>query len=214
VDLGRFTEALTAFRRGHEIGTKRASGWTHPSAEWIRDCERLIQLEAELPAVLKGSVRPATAAEAIEFARLCRDYKQSHAAAARLFEAAFTARSEVAEDLRAGHRYRAACSAALAGRGQGQDAAELDESARAHWRNRARTWLRADLAAWAKHAEGNNPRVLADVQRALQSWRQEEQLAGIRDAAVITNLPAEEQSACKQLWTDVADLLRRTEVRK
>jgi serine/threonine-protein kinase len=40
---GQFTEALTHLRRGHELGTNQP-GWRYPSAEWVREAERLVRL--------------------------------------------------------------------------------------------------------------------------------------------------------------------------
>jgi hypothetical protein len=34
-------------------------------------------------------------------------------------------------------------------------------------------------------------------------------LAGLREAAPLAKLPAEEREACRQLWADVDDLLQR-----
>jgi tetratricopeptide (TPR) repeat protein len=40
---GRFDEALVYLKRGHELGSK-TSGWKYPSAQWVRDTERLVAL--------------------------------------------------------------------------------------------------------------------------------------------------------------------------
>jgi hypothetical protein len=45
----------------------------------------------------------------------------------------------------------------------------------------------------------------------LSHWKHESELAGIRDAAAVAKLPAEEQKAFTQLWADVAKLLRTVE---
>jgi tetratricopeptide (TPR) repeat protein len=37
---GQFAEALAALKRGHELGTQQP-GWRYPSAEWVRQAERL-----------------------------------------------------------------------------------------------------------------------------------------------------------------------------
>jgi tetratricopeptide (TPR) repeat protein len=52
--------------------------------------------------------------------------------------------------LRLDVRYGAARCAALAGCGQGKDAARMDGEERARWRRQARDWLGADLAWWGK----------------------------------------------------------------
>jgi hypothetical protein len=46
------------------------------------------------------------------------------------------------------------------------------------------------------------------VQQALRHWQMDTDLAGIRDPAALTKLPAEECAACERLWADVAALLK------
>ena len=53
-----FREALEAYRRGHELGSKNPR-WPYPSALWVRQCERWVQLDARLPAILRGEAKPA-----------------------------------------------------------------------------------------------------------------------------------------------------------
>jgi Flp pilus assembly protein TadD len=36
-----FPRALIALRRGHELGSRRAD-WPYPSAQWVQDCQRLV----------------------------------------------------------------------------------------------------------------------------------------------------------------------------
>jgi hypothetical protein len=45
------------------------------------------------------------------------------------------------------------------------------------------------------------------VQQALRQWQQNSDLVGLRDAAALAKLPAEERAACEKLWADVAALL-------
>ena len=44
---GRFAEALISLRRGHELGSKNPR-WPFPSAQWVKECERLVELDAKL----------------------------------------------------------------------------------------------------------------------------------------------------------------------
>src|SRR5215472_4056243 len=55
-------------------------------------------------------------------------------------------RSPPKDDLQTQDRYNAANAAALAGCGQGEDAAKLNDNERTRLRQQALTWLRADLA--------------------------------------------------------------------
>src|SRR5262249_47191276 len=122
---GRFAEALAAFRRGHEEGSKQPS-WGYPSAQWVRQAERLAALEAKLPAFLKGEHKPSDTAEHLGLIRVCQ-VKKLHNTAARLYADAFAADASLADDPKLAHRYHAACHAALAAAGQGKDAAKLDD---------------------------------------------------------------------------------------
>jgi serine/threonine-protein kinase len=175
----------------------------------LQQCERLLALEVRLTAVLQGKVKPKGAAEGLDLARLCQqDYKRLYATSARLYAAAFTEQPTLADDLRGGHRYRAACAAACAGCGQGQGAAKLDDKERVRWRQQARDWLRADLALWGKHLKGKTPGAAAAMQKVLRHWQGNADLAGLRDPAALAKLPEAERQACRQLWADVAALLK------
>jgi serine/threonine-protein kinase len=208
---GRFAQALAAYQRGHELGRKQ-SGWRYPSAEWVRRAERLAALEAELPAFLKGQFEPKDTAERLGLAVVCQAKKRHHAAT-RVYADAFAADPRLADDSRSLHRYNAACQAALAAAGQGEDAAGLDEKERARLRNQALDWLRADLAGYVKLTESGRPAARAFVRQQLKHWQQNGDLGALRDPAALAKLPDEEAAACERLWSDVAALLQKARTR-
>jgi hypothetical protein len=99
-------------------------------------------------------------------------------------------------------RYVAACSAALAGSGQGADA-PADQAGRAALRGHALAWLRVQLAARAKQAVSDNP---ADRQIAafgLKAWLEEGVLAAVRPRNSKCDLPANERPGWESFWADV-----------
>src|SRR5262249_39178391 len=155
--LGDFRAGLASLRTGHELGSQR-KGWDHPSAEWVQRCERWLAQEGRLPAILKGMDQPASAAERIQLADLCR-FKRLYTESVRFFQDALAADARLEADIAAGHCYRAAGSAVLAGCGQGDEAARLDEADRAALRRQALRWLRADLAGRVRHLEGGTAQV-------------------------------------------------------
>ena len=110
---GEYTQALIALERGHELGSRRKD-WRYPSAEWVSECRRRIELDRRLAAVLRGEAQPADANERGEYAHLCYE-KKRYVAAARFFSQDLIADPKSADDLEWSHRYRAACAAALAG---------------------------------------------------------------------------------------------------
>jgi hypothetical protein len=99
------------------------------------------------------------------------------------------------------------CVAALAGCGQGADAAKLDEKERARLRRQALDWLRADLTAWGKLLDKQPEKARAAVQQALRHWQEDSDLAGVRGDG-LTRLPEAELQPWQQLWVDVERMLK------
>jgi serine/threonine protein kinase/Flp pilus assembly protein TadD len=210
---GRFVDALAALKRGHELGSRRAD-WRYPSGQLVRQEEQYVDLDRKLSAILDGKGKPADAVEGLNLARLCqKSYKRLYAASANFYAAAFKAQPRLAEDLAKGDRYDAACAAALAGGGQGEDAAALDQSRRASWRRQALDWLRADLKAWRQVLDRHPDKAGAAVVQQLRHWQQDADFAGVRGAA-LARLPEAERQQWQKLWADVADTLARSSRRK
>jgi serine/threonine protein kinase/tetratricopeptide (TPR) repeat protein len=210
---GRFTESLAALQRGHELGSKQ-SGWRYPSLQWVRTVERLVELEKKLPAIVQGEASPSNASDAITLARMCQQNKKWYVAVARLYADALAAEPKLAADLGQQHRYNAACSAALAAAGQGEDARLLPDKVVTMFRHWALGWLRADLADYAKLAEQNNPAVKQDIQQRLAHWRQDSDLASVRDPQALERLSDNERAAWQVLWRDVDELAKKAEPAK
>jgi Flp pilus assembly protein TadD len=205
---GRFREAVKAIRRGHELGS-RSPGWRFPSDKWLREAEQMAELADRLPAVLAGKDQPKDAGERVAFAQLCQEHRKRYAAAARFFEGAFAEQPALAEDLSSGHRYDAACAAALAGCGQGQDAAGLDDKERARLRKQALDWLHADVGAWRKLLEKDPDKARPAVAEKMQHWLGDADFSGVRGAAALGKLPAAERPPWQKLWEEVEALRRR-----
>jgi Tfp pilus assembly protein PilF len=207
LEQGQFEQAVEAFRRCHEAGSKKPN-WHHPSAEWIREAERLVELDSRLSAVLKGEAQPASTAEQIEFAHLCLLEKR-YAASARFSRAAFTAEPGLADNVPSGVRYNASCCAVLAAGGLSKDAAELQDEERARWRQQALDWLRADLTWWNKEIDKVNGQERAVIAQQMQHWQSDKDLASVRDRTALDKLPKAERWAWQKLWADVAATLAR-----
>ncbi len=203
---GKFAESLEAYRRGHLLQERKAvKKW--PTAAWVKDAERLLQRDGELPAVLSGERKVTTAAENLEFARLC-NYKERFAAAAGFFAAAFAADPGAGDDLAAGHRSLVARCAALAGAGRGADAPS-GEGERARWRRQALEWLRADLALWDRRASSTTAPQRLAARRALNQWCTHDAFRAVRDEKARGSLPEAERAEWKKFWADTTALLGR-----
>jgi tetratricopeptide (TPR) repeat protein len=158
-----------------------------------------------LEAVLRGDQHPGSAAEAIDFAGLCH-YQWRLAETARLYADAFAAEPRLADNLAAGYRYNAACNAAPAGCGEGKGAPGPDDKERPRLRQQALTWLRADLAVRTRQLAGP-PRQKAGAAMQLRMWLAADDLAGVRDAAKLTQLPEVERKEWEAFWEEVRTLL-------
>jgi DNA-binding beta-propeller fold protein YncE len=165
-------------------------------------------LKERLPALLQGEGEPGSSAERLAVARLA--YRGKHfAVATRLWARALESDPTLGDDRLAQHRYSAACAAALAAAGQGQEKPPPDDDARAKLRGQALDWLTAELKVWARLVAPGPPPDRLSVARTLSHWQKNCDLAGIRDAAALAQLPAAEQKAFARLWADVAALLKK-----
>jgi serine/threonine protein kinase/tetratricopeptide (TPR) repeat protein len=202
---GEFRDALTEMRRGHELGS-RAPGWRYPSAQWVRQCERLVDLDEKLPGFRSGKSTPASTAERIELAGLCI-LKHLNRAAARFYDEAFAAEPTVV----APNRYNAACVAALAGCGQGKDADKLEEKERYHLRCQALDWLRAELEANRLLLEKDANKAGPTLPGQMRHWLRDPDFGGVRGPEALAKLPEAERQPWQKLWQDVDDLLKRAQ---
>jgi tetratricopeptide (TPR) repeat protein len=166
----------------------------------LRQCQRWLDVEGKLEAFLAGKGAPADAASQLLMAVVAqRPANKCPRTAALLYRDAFARHPQLAPT----HRYHAACCAALAGCGQGNDASRLGPSARLVWRQQALAWLQADLAARREQAKAGLP--------ALKSWLHDPDLAGVRDLNQLAGLSPEECEAWLRFWVEVARTLQRTD---
>jgi hypothetical protein len=204
---GRFAEAVASLRHGHELGSKRP-GWSPPSAQWVRDAESFAALAPKVPPILQGEETAASPGEGVILAKMCQEKKKRYVASARLYADAFAAEPKLAADFDEQHRYHAACSAALAAAGQGEDATKLDDKERVRLRRQALDWLRDELTTYA---EPSIPYISRYIQPRLAPWRQDPDLASLRDPQALDRLPENERAPWRALWRDVDELLKKAE---
>jgi hypothetical protein len=169
----------------------------------------MLALEKKLVMVLRGEAQATDAAEQLDLALLC-SMKKRYAAATRFYGDAFTTQPKLADDLDRDNRYNAACCAALAGCGQGKDAATIDAQERTRLRQRALAWLRANLVRYAQLVEKREVQAGGMVRLRLRHWQHDADLAGVRDAAALAKLPDAERAEWQKLWADVDALLKKS----
>jgi serine/threonine-protein kinase len=173
-----------------------------------REAETLIL--PNLPAFLDGKYQPQDNDERLALLGACQFMNRTRAMA-HLYADAFAASPALADDLGAGHCYNAARSAALAGCGHGKDAPGLGEVEGKKWRDQARLWLRAELTARVRALDADPVAARWGVRKALTRWREDADLACVRDPGELDKLAADERKEYLALWAEVTAVLARTE---
>ena len=207
---GRFGESLAALKRGHELGSKQP-GWRYPSAEWVREAEAKAAMERSCPRSSKASSSPATTRNGLALADVCQ-VKKLHQRSGRPVRRRLRRRPQAGRrpESRAPlqrrllrHRWPPPARAIPALRQSSTTRSERACASRPSTGS-APTW-HCMLSNWTT----GKPADRAEVQEAMPHWQQDTDLAGLRDAAALAKLPAEEQKAFTQLWADVAALLKK-----
>jgi serine/threonine-protein kinase len=183
--------------------------WVTSPEVWVyhvlrREAEAMIL--PNMPAFLGGMYQPRDNDERLALLGVCQFTNRS-LALARLYADAFAADPSLAEDYRSGRRFRAARAAALVGCGRGEDAAGVGEPERARWRQRARQWLRADLAAC--HRALDRDPATARKLWPIPMWLADPDLTGFFEPAELDKLPPDERKDCAALSKELSDLLVR-----
>jgi serine/threonine protein kinase len=162
-----------------------------------------------LGGILNGKAPPADPGERLLLAEICRVEKGRYRLSARLAVGAFKDKPSLAKDLTAEYRYYAACAAAQAGCGQGEDASKLDKKERALWRKQALEWLRADFQVHRKQLSGADTKTIQQVLNKLDRWQSNADLECVRDEKALAEFPEAERRDWRKLWEEVTiDVLR------
>jgi tetratricopeptide (TPR) repeat protein len=203
-DKGQLDDAIASYRKAIKLDPKYA-----PARTQLAHVERLAATRDKLPAFQNGSYTPATNEERVDLAEWCR-IRKLYGASTRLWAEAFAADRRLANVL-GGSRYSAARSAALAAAGKGEDAATLDDLERSRLRKQALDWLRAELTQRTKALKSGTPADHLTLQRTMRHWKQDPDLAGIRDTEALAQLPEAERKECEALWAQVQALIDRAQ---
>jgi serine/threonine protein kinase/Flp pilus assembly protein TadD len=204
---GRLDKAIAEYREALRIKPEYAE-----VRQSLERAEQLLGLDTRLPGVLQGKDRAKHAGESLGFAILCMPpYREQYADAARFYGEAFAAEPKLAESLQAPHRYNAACAAALAGCGRGTKADKLDATRKAQLRRQSLNWLRADLEARRLLLDNDARKAAPYVTEQMRHWLADTDFAGVRGPQALAKLPEAERQPWRNLWSDVAGLLKRAQ---
>jgi hypothetical protein len=210
----KYAEAEPLILAGYEGLKARAAKVSAISITRLPEAaDRVIELyeswgKAEEAARWRARLAPSGPADRLGLAQMSYDRKR-YVSAVRLGSEALEADPKLGEDRRAGHRYNAACAAALAAAGKGVDEPPPDEAAKARLRGQALGWLQAELAAWSRQLESGPAQSRPAIARALDHWQYDPDLEGIREAGALAKLPEAERKEWQSLWARFASLLER-----
>jgi tetratricopeptide (TPR) repeat protein len=204
---GRLDQAIASFKEVIRLNDNAQAQAA------LHEAELLSKLNARLPAVFEGKDQPKSAGEALAFAQLCLPpYRDKNVDAVRFFSQAFAADPKLTENPTIPNRYNAACSAVLAGCGQGKDADKLDDKERAGFRRQAFDWLQADFAMW-KELSTRKPESTIALVGVMNHWLEDTDFVGVRAEGPLAKLPEAERKEWQKFWADVAELLKRAQAK-
>jgi tetratricopeptide (TPR) repeat protein/tRNA A-37 threonylcarbamoyl transferase component Bud32/ribosomal protein S27E len=200
-DMGDLDGAVAQFQEALRLDPKDTSASSN-----LARVMRMRDLLPRLTNVLTGKDKPKDPGETYGFALLCaQPFQNRPADAVRLFAEAFAADVKLAEDLKSGNRYDAACYAAHEGSEQSKD--DAVQEARARLRERALGWLRADLALLRRQAGTDESALRKEAAATLASWLLEMRLAAVRPGPNQVPMSRTERAAWDLLWSEVKETL-------
>jgi tetratricopeptide (TPR) repeat protein len=200
-------------RRGNLAGAEewyRKAVAANPTKTYFREVlDDLVQRRAKLvrlDEMAASRARPATPAEAIEFAILAAQPPQRrYGLAVRIYSGAFAADPALADPLKNPYRYWAACDAVRAATGPDKEMTAPGIEEWGYLTGLALKWLRADLARRALQAK--DAKQWPAVRETLTSWKNDPGLASVRDPTWLAAMPPDDRKAWEALWRDVDGLL-------
>lgn len=220
VNASYFILALTTHRRGDDRLARKILSDTIPRLDWRPASGsgltgwtwHILRREAEsaiIPnwrAFLEGTWRPEDNDERLALIGVCES-RDLHHLTAGLYDDAFDADPALAENRENNYRYNATCYAMMVVGNDGRNAVQLSDKVRTRWRDKAKQWLRDELASWKSAASGSAQQRSVAYQR-LRSWQMDADLAGLRDPDRLAELSEQERDECRALWAEVDSVLQ------
>jgi serine/threonine protein kinase/tetratricopeptide (TPR) repeat protein len=207
MSLGRFAAATAAAKQALELPTIHELR-RREIRQQIAIAQHLSPLEADLPVMLQSNRTPSDLATQQALAEWLALHKNLPVAAMQLYELVLKESVTSTPNFPA-VRVQAACAAALASHGIGDDAKNLTDQQRTVFREKAQKWLRSEHGAVAGRFKCATPQEQAMISQTARAWSQNAALAGVRDQSNLDKFPEPERAAWRNLWNDIKVLGRR-----
>ena len=203
---GDYAGALDMYRKGHELGSRRAD-WPKESVQWVAEAERELALSTRFPAMIRGEDRPRDDVERLTLAQMSFDRKLFAAAGRHWSEGCRTTPS-----------YATTARQGSPTAPPSLQPSPASDSARMNLRPMARR-ERSCAVRPSKGSRPNSPpgpgslkptllRHAQTVARDLTRWKQDRDLTVIRDSETLARLPEAERKEWQALWAEVDSLLK------
>ena len=101
----------------------------------------------------------------------------------------------------------------MAASGLSKNEPPIDDKGRAVLRQHALEALRLELQPWWKAVADGSTKDLPDIMLGLSRWKQDPDLASIRDPKALEKLPPTERQGFETFWREVDSLLEKLDKR-
>ena len=213
-------EAMALHDKGDQAGAMKKLAqavtrfdWSPSNADqrdiWIF---HILRREAEakilpnLPAFLTGTWQPSSNDERLALTGVCQ-FQGLAAHCARLYTDAFAADPALATRPDPDLRFAAACAAAMAAGGVGQDSGSLNPAQRTDMRAAALKWLTDDLDAMTAQLNLGDHDSSDRFERNLKLWRSTSELASVRRESDLQKLSPDAIDQWNTFWSSVDEKL-------
>jgi tetratricopeptide (TPR) repeat protein len=203
-----FNMGLVHERRGELAG---AEEWLQkavalaPTNQHYREVLNVVRDRAKLARrdeLAAGRANPATPAEAIELAEfMYQSPRRRYVFAVKLYSWAFAVDFAWADDIKKAHRYNAACLASMAAAGKDEEMTVFGTEEWGYLTGLALKWLQVDLAQ--RKTQAQEPNQLLELRDQLTHWKNDPDLATIRDPAWLAAMPPTDRKLWEAFWRDV-----------
>jgi len=203
LDRGDHAAARPAIQRAVDL-LPQADAYHALVLQSLKKCERRLELEGQVEAILRGEARPTDDAHLLELGELLLA-KKRFCEAAGLYRRGFAGSPSLDGDELAKHHHYGACAAlgcAATVRSESNPNGDSPEI----WRRLALDWLKSGLSHWTKRANQGTPEDLAWVARHMAFWSHGNGLATIREAVELDRLPESERAEVMAFWQSVEKL--------
>jgi eukaryotic-like serine/threonine-protein kinase len=213
-------EAMALHDKGDQAGAMKKLAQAVTRFDWSRSNAdqrdiwifHILRREAEakilpsLPAFLAGTWQPTDNNQRLALTGVCQ-FQGLAAHCFQLYIDAFSADPALANNLDPDLRFRAACAAAIAASGTGQDSNSLSPTQRTAMRASALKWLSDDLDAMTAQLNLGDHDSSDRFEQNLKLWRSTSELAGVRQETALQKLSPDEIDQWNTFWSSVDEKL-------